>query len=163
MESKEMYEIIEKAIEKYGKEIQTVVCMEECAELIEQCALIGELEEDNIVYLTEELADVYICLEMLEIIYELDGNEILTHKELISDNPRKGEEINFSIWKLSCLIKECSKMLRGKSSEERLEACIADATKCAQVLEKKYDVERQVNEEIDCKLRRLKKRIDEEN
>lgn len=156
----ERIETIEKTIEKHGKRLQTVICMEECAELIEQCILISGLDGDDKPALAEEIADVYICLEMLEMMYELDGGDILTHSALYSDSPRTGEEINFCIWKLSRLIKECSKMLRGKGGEECLEICIADAMECVEVLEEKFGVEVQVNEEIDYKLRRLKKRIE---
>lgn len=31
-------EIIKEAIEKWGNELQTVVCMEECSELIKECS-----------------------------------------------------------------------------------------------------------------------------
>lgn len=155
-------EIIKEAIEKWGKELQTVVCMEECSELIEQCILISATEGNDKAALAEEIADVCICLEMLEMIYEVDGGDVLAHKVFCSDSSRTGEEIIFCIWKLSRLIKECSKMLRGKGSEERLEICIADVMKCVEVLEEKYDVEVQVTEEIDYKLRRLKKRIEED-
>lgn len=153
--------IIKKAIEKWGNKLQTVVCMEECAELIEQCILISALDGDDKPALAEEIADVYICFEMLEMMYELDGGDILAHSALYSDNPHRGEEITSCIWRLSRLIKECSKMLRGNGNEERLEICIADAMKCVEVLEEKYNVIVQVTEEIDCKLRRLKKRIEE--
>lgn len=154
-------EIIKKAIEKWENELQTVVCMEECSELIEQCILISATEGNDKAALAEEIADVYICFEMLEMMYELDGGDVLTHSALYSDSPHTGEEINFCIWRLSRLIKECSKMLRGKGNEERLEICIADAMKCVEVLEEKFDVEVQVTEELDYKLRRLKKRIEE--
>lgn len=162
MKEFEQIEIMEKSIEKHGKILQTVICMEECAELIEQCILISALDGDDKPALAEEIADVYICFEMLEMMYELDGGDVLTHSALYSDSPHRGEEITFCIWRLSRLIKECLKMLRGKGNEERLEICIADAMKCVEVLEEKYDVEVQVTEEIDCKLRRLKKRIEEE-
>lgn len=162
MKGFEQIEIMEKSIEKHGKTLQTVICMEECAELIEQCILKSEPEENDKASLVEEIADVYICFTMLEMMYELDGGDVLTRSALYSDSPRRGEEITFCIWKLSRLIKECSKMLRGKGNKERLEICIADAMKCIEVLEEKCDVEVQVTEEIDCKLRRLKKRIEEE-
>lgn len=123
--------------------------------------MISALDGDDKAALVEEIADVYICFVMLEMMYELDGGDVLTHSTLYSDCPHMGEEINFCIWKLSRLTKECSKMLRGNGNEERLEICIADAMKCVEVLEEKYNVIVQVTEEIDCKLRRLKKRIEE--
>lgn len=162
MKGLEQLEIMEKSIKKHGKTLQTVICTEECAELIEQCILISATEGNDKAALAKEIADVYICLEMLEMMYELDGGDVLSRVALYSDSPRTGEEINFCIWKLSHLIKECSKMLRGKGSEERLEIYIADVMKCVEMLEEKFDVEVQVTEEIDYKLRRLKKRLEED-
>jgi transcriptional regulator with XRE-family HTH domain len=62
--------IILKSIVYYGKEIQLTVCMEECAELIQAIskAKRGKLDEDN---MTEEIADVLICIEMLKQIYNI--------------------------------------------------------------------------------------------
>lgn len=62
--------IILKSIAYYGKEIQSTVCMEECAELIQAIskAKRGKLDEDN---MTEEIADVLICIEMLKQIYNI--------------------------------------------------------------------------------------------
>ena len=57
-------EIIKKAIEKWGNELQTVVCMEECSELIEQCILISATEGNDKATLAEEIADVYICFAL---------------------------------------------------------------------------------------------------
>lgn len=62
--------IIAKSIEHYGKEKQSVVCMEELAELT-QCIskeLRGKSDKEH---LTEEIADVTICLEMLKQMYEI--------------------------------------------------------------------------------------------
>ena len=62
--------IIAKCIKHYGEEIQSTVCMEECAELIQAIskAKRGKLDEDN---MTEEIADVLICIEMLKQIYNI--------------------------------------------------------------------------------------------
>lgn len=62
--------IIAKSIKHYGEEIQSTVCMEECAELIQAIskAKRGKLDEDN---MTEEIADVLICIEMLKQIYNI--------------------------------------------------------------------------------------------
>lgn len=71
--------IIKKAIEHYGKEHQTVVCMEECSELIKECSKmlrgIG-----NIHHLAEEIADVYICLETLEEMYDIRSADLVDWK-----------------------------------------------------------------------------------
>jgi len=60
--------IIRDSIDHYGKEIQAVVCMEECAELIQAISkkLRGEESNEN---LAEEIADVTICLDMLRQIF----------------------------------------------------------------------------------------------
>lgn len=90
MTNRERVETIEKTIEKHGKTLQTVICMEECAELIEQCILISAFDEDDKASLAEEIADVYICFEMLEMMYEIDGGDVLTRVVLYSDSPRRG-------------------------------------------------------------------------
>lgn len=62
--------IILKSIVYYGKEIQSTVCMEKCAELIQAIskAKRGKINEDNMM---EEIADVLICIEMLKQIYNI--------------------------------------------------------------------------------------------
>ena len=57
--------VLEKAIEKWGKEAQTIVAMEECAELIKECSKMLR-GQGNIDHLIEEIADVKMCLEQLE-------------------------------------------------------------------------------------------------
>ena len=54
--------IIAKSINYYGEEIQSTVCMEECAELIQAIskAKRGKINRDNMI---EEIADVLICIE----------------------------------------------------------------------------------------------------
>ena len=59
------HEVWDKTIELNGVAIQSVVCMEECSELIKAISkrLRGELDiEDN---LAEEMADVTVCLYQL--------------------------------------------------------------------------------------------------
>ena len=70
-------EIIEKTIAKHGKTVQTVVCMEECSELIKECSKMVR-KEGNIDHLIEEMADVHICLDMLELMYDIDHGDVLT-------------------------------------------------------------------------------------
>lgn len=62
--------IIAKSIKHYGEEIQSTVCMEECAELIQAIskAKRGKLDVDNMI---EEIADVLICVEILKQIYNI--------------------------------------------------------------------------------------------
>ena len=67
--------IITKNIKHYGEEIQSTVCMEECAELIQAIskAKRGKIDRDN---LTEEIADVLICIEMLKQMYMISDEKI---------------------------------------------------------------------------------------
>lgn len=68
-------EIINKSIKIYGSRTQSIVCMEECSELIQ--AISKELRGKNDKeHLTEEMADVYICLKMLEKIYGIEQEDI---------------------------------------------------------------------------------------
>lgn len=67
--------IIAKSIKHYGAEIQSTVCMEECAELIQAIskAKRGKFDENN---MTEEIADVLICIEILKQIYNIPDYSI---------------------------------------------------------------------------------------
>ena len=68
-------EIVTKAIEHYGKETQSIVVMEECAELIQ--AISKELRgKSDKKHLAEEMADVYICLELLKQMYEITDSDL---------------------------------------------------------------------------------------
>lgn len=74
---------IAKSIETYGKEKQSVVCMEECSELI-QCISKEVRGKSDIVHLEEEMADVLICLEMLRQMYGVNLNNVqdwIFHKQ----------------------------------------------------------------------------------
>ena len=67
--------VIKKSIEHYGKDVQSTVCMEECAELIQAISKEkrGNSDKDH---LAEEMADVIICIEMLKQIYNITDDEI---------------------------------------------------------------------------------------
>ena len=72
----EFYEdIIRKTIECYGTEKQSVVCMEECCELVQAISkeLRGKSDKEH---LAEEMADVLICMEMLKIMYHITDDEL---------------------------------------------------------------------------------------
>lgn len=62
--------IIAKSIKHYGEEIQSTVCMEECAELIQAVskAKRGKPDKNN---MAEEITDVLICIEILKQIYDI--------------------------------------------------------------------------------------------
>ena len=67
--------VVKKSIEHYGANLQTVVCMEECAELIQAVSKMkrGKDNRDNLI---EEMADVMICIEILKQVYGISDNEI---------------------------------------------------------------------------------------
>ena len=67
--------IVQETIKHYGKEIQSIVAMEECSELIQAVSkeLRGKSDKDH---LAEEMADVYICLELLKQMYGITNSDI---------------------------------------------------------------------------------------
>ena len=67
--------VVKKGIEHYGKDVQSTVCMEECAELIQAVSKMkrGKDNRDNLI---EEVADVMICIEILKQVYGISDNEI---------------------------------------------------------------------------------------
>lgn len=68
-------QIIKDAIKFHRADEQTTVCMEECAELIQAISKEKRGKHDK-QHLIEEIADVYICLEMLMEIYNISSKEI---------------------------------------------------------------------------------------
>lgn len=69
-------------IDKYGENYCTRIAMEECAELIQAVNKMSRLNrgykdynsaKDN---LTEEIADVLICMEQLKMIYNIADDDI---------------------------------------------------------------------------------------
>lgn len=67
--------VVKKSIDHYGADLQTVVCMEECAELIQAVSKMKR-GKDNRNNLIEEMADVMICMEILKQVYGISDNEI---------------------------------------------------------------------------------------
>ena len=67
--------VVKKSIEHYGADLQTVVCMEECEELIQAISKMkrGKDNRDNLI---EEVADVMICIEILKQVYGISENDI---------------------------------------------------------------------------------------
>lgn len=67
--------VIAESILHYGKNNQSTVCMEECAELIQAIskAKRGKINRDNMI---EEIADVLICIEMLKQMYMITDEKI---------------------------------------------------------------------------------------
>lgn len=71
-------EIFKKAIGTYGKDYQTGVAMEECAELtqaVSKCRRYGGVGKyrENLI---EEIADVRICIEQLMIMYGISADDV---------------------------------------------------------------------------------------
>ena len=67
--------VLEKAIETYGKDMQLTVAVEEFSELIKEICK-NKRGSDNRENIIEELADCYIMMEQIEIIFELKGCDI---------------------------------------------------------------------------------------
>lgn len=103
------------SIEYYGVATQSIVCMEECAELIEA---IDDRRRDGLTdatraHMVEEMADVLICLWLLEHMYDIKGRDNRT---------RHPSPVGACV----TLIKAVSKILRYGIEEERL-TDLADA------------------------------------
>lgn len=66
-------EIVAESIAHYGTVQQSIVCMEECSELIQAISkeMRGHTNKDH---LAEEMADVLICIEMAAQIYGIDAD-----------------------------------------------------------------------------------------
>lgn len=67
--------VVKNSIKHYGSDLQTVVCMEECAELIQAVSKMKR-GKDNRNNLIEEMADVMICMEILKQVYGISDSEI---------------------------------------------------------------------------------------
>lgn len=76
MNGDKQHAVWRESIEKYGKETQSIVCMEECSELIQAVSkrLRGKPgATDN---LAEEMADVIICLYLLKEMYDITDEQL---------------------------------------------------------------------------------------
>ena len=67
--------VLKKAVMKYGYGIQGAVCMEECGELIQEISkqIRGVSDKTS---LTEEMADVAICLKQLQLMYNIADEDL---------------------------------------------------------------------------------------
>ena len=66
---------LERAIETYGKDLQLNVAVEELSELIKEICK-NKRGADNRASIIDEMADCYIMLEQLEIIFDISAEEI---------------------------------------------------------------------------------------
>lgn len=83
-------ETLIRAVETFGMQSQLTQTMEECAELVKECskAIRGFDVRENII---EEVADVYIMLSQLRIMFEIGDAEL---KELLNYKIRRlGERL----------------------------------------------------------------------
>lgn len=73
-------EALEKALQKYGREHQMMICAEECSELIQAITKRIRYYKSETINtrenLVEEIADVIICIEYLKMIDAIDQSEI---------------------------------------------------------------------------------------
>jgi NTP pyrophosphatase (non-canonical NTP hydrolase) len=67
--------LLEQATIKWGEPIQLIMVMEEASELIKEISKYfrGENNRENII---EEVSDVYIMLEQMRIIFNINDNEL---------------------------------------------------------------------------------------
>lgn len=73
-------EKLKRSIELNGETKKKVIAMEECSELIQAVSkdIRGEYDHENML---EEMADVYICLEMLKIMNKITDRDIQGYVE----------------------------------------------------------------------------------
>lgn len=76
MSDEELLTIWRQSIDHYGRQLQSIVCMEECAELTQ--AISKKLRDPTSPndHLAEEMADVIICLNLLKLMYGITNKAI---------------------------------------------------------------------------------------
>ena len=123
--------VVQRSIEHYGKDVQSTVCMEECAELIQAISKEkrGNSDKDHI---TEEMADVIICIEMLKQMYNI------TEDEIYSLVINKQERIIRRIEKDTQFTKTNAERIRNMTDEELAEFLAYNAY-CEECYVKKDD------------------------
>lgn len=94
MSDEELLTIWWQSIDHYGTRLQSIVCMEECAELIQ--AISKKLREDTSSNdaLAEEMADVIICLHQLKMMYGITDKEI--HNRVVAKTLRLSKRMEES-------------------------------------------------------------------
>lgn len=76
MNNNQWHVVWRESIEKYGKEMQSIVCMEECSELIQAISKRLRGKPDATDNLAEEMADVTICLYLLKEMYSITDEQL---------------------------------------------------------------------------------------
>lgn len=76
MDKTERNTVWHESVERFGTRLQSVVCMKECAELIQAVSkrLRGKSDPDD--NLAEEMADVVICLHLLQDMYDVTDERL---------------------------------------------------------------------------------------
>lgn len=94
MSDEELQTIWRQSIDHYGRQLQSIVCMEECAELIQ--AISKKLRKDTSSndVLSEEMADVIICLHQLKMMYGITDKEI--HNRVVAKTLRLAKRMEES-------------------------------------------------------------------
>ena len=135
--------VVKKSIEHYGKDVQSTVCMEECAELIQAISKEkrGKSDKDH---LAEEIADVIICIEMLKQIYNI------TEDEIYSWVITKQERIIRKIEKDSQSTKTNSERIRNMTDDELAEwlTNMCDIERHEEPFKSIYNIDTEQEEEI---------------
>ncbi len=75
--------MLEKLIEKFGKDNQKMKAIEELSELMK------EIAKDNRAGIVEEMIDVYIMLEQIALIYNITDDEQMKMQQVKFDRIRK--------------------------------------------------------------------------
>lgn len=76
MNGDKQHAVWRESIEKYGKTMQSIVCMEECGELIQAISKRLRGKPDATDNLAEEMADVTICLYLLKEMYDITDEQL---------------------------------------------------------------------------------------
>ena len=76
MNDDKQHAVWRESIRKYGKETQSIVCMEECSELIQAISKCLRGKPDATDNLAEEMADVTICLHLLQEMYGITDAQL---------------------------------------------------------------------------------------
>lgn len=144
-----------KSIECYGVTKQSIVCMEECAELI---GAYDDRKRDGLTggtrsHMVEEMADVLICLWLLEHMYDIKGRDIRTR------HPSP-------VGACAALIKAVSKILRYGTEEERLDGladAVEDVRRWVMLLEKENGItDEELDEWVERKMVRQQRRMEDD-
>ena len=89
---------LEKAIATYGKDMQLNVAIEEFSELTKEICK-HKRGSDNLASIIEEMADCYIMLEEMQIIFDLNGetvaNEIIRKVERLEKRLEEKKGANY--------------------------------------------------------------------